>query len=341
MPPAPAVCPGRLASGDSTPAGQVRSARGGPQALPTAVCEPLLEFEAGSNLFGFAGLCAYQLLRQPTSILPCLSLNNSEHVFFDIGHGVHLSVGRAGALLNLRCRRPLVSYRRVITKSEKLKYWTAFTTSQEENPEVKKMQNTTLNTPAIGGGYAPYFYQWGLFETQGLPSTSAPNPPANSTYARYDFTSDLIQPRRPDHHQTVEDIVAKGYLAIPQEDPATAIISDRQHTSWLGLDDIISQIRRRYDIHEKLMYEMELAKCAASNSIFRLEAESGGVPANSKERYSEDKRVQEIYQEQREEQVNLWRDVSRLRLSLPELAQLYLGAYRKARLLNDAMGDSK
>ena len=201
--------------------------------------------------------------------------------------------------------------------------------------------NIPQTGPVFGGDYVPYLYQSGGYRWQALPSESRSTTPEAGAYATYDFTSDLIQPRRLYRHQTVEDIVAKGYLTIPQEDPATAIISDRQHTSWLGLDDIISQIRRRYEIHEQLMYEMELSKCSASNSIFRIEAEHGGVPASSKERYSEDKRVQEIYMEQREEQVNLWRDVSRLRLSLPELAQLYLGAYRKGRLLSDAQGDGQ
>lgn len=201
------------------------------------------------------------------------------------------------------------------------------------------MQDTTLNTPAIGGGYVPYFYQWGLYQWQALPAQSTSKTPADRAYARYDFTSDLVQPRHLDRPQTVEEIVARGYLAVPPGDPATAIISDRKDTAWLGLDDIISQVRNRYEIHERNMYELELAKCAASNAIFRIEADRGGMPVSSKEQYAKDKRLQEIYQEQREEQVNLWRDVSRLRLSLPEIAQLYLSAYRKARLFNDVQGD--
>lgn len=52
------------------------------------------------------------------------------------------------------------------------------------------------------------------------------------------------------------------------------------------------------------------------------------------------KQLQEIYQEQREERVNLWRDVSRLRESFAEVAQQYLSAYRKVYFLEASKGDA-
>jgi hypothetical protein len=51
------------------------------------------------------------------------------------------------------------------------------------------------------------------------------------------------------------------------------------------------------------------------------------------------KRLDELYSDQRDERVNLWRDVSRLRIQLPENAQQYLSAYRKVAILEDTKGD--
>jgi len=64
------------------------------------------------------------------------------------------------------------------------------------------------------------------------------------------------------------------------------------------------------------------------------------VPADSREPYSLTKRLQELYQDQRDERVRFWQDTSRLKQSLPELARYYLGAYRKLSILEDTAGDS-
>ena len=50
--------------------------------------------------------------------------------------------------------------------------------------------------------------------------------------------------------------------------------------------------------------------------------------------------MNELYQEQRAERIDLWRDVSKLRLELPEVAQSYLSAYRKVSILEDTKGDA-
>ena len=52
------------------------------------------------------------------------------------------------------------------------------------------------------------------------------------------------------------------------------------------------------------------------------------------------KRLDELYEDQRKERTDVWRDVSRLRLQLPENAQQYLSAYRKVSILEDYNGDS-
>jgi hypothetical protein len=200
--------------------------------------------------------------------------------------------------------------------------------------------NVPKNGPVFGGAYAPYFYQSGLFQFYDSPPTRVPGRAPLTGYVTYDFTSDLLQPRHYSRPQTVEQVVERGYFAVPRGDSATAMISDRKSTSWLGLDDLIGQIRKRYEIFERNLYEMQLSKCAAANALFSMEADRGSVPADSKERYALDKRLQQIYQEEREERVTLWQDVSRLRLSMAEAAQLYLSAYRKVRLLDDTQGDA-
>jgi hypothetical protein len=52
------------------------------------------------------------------------------------------------------------------------------------------------------------------------------------------------------------------------------------------------------------------------------------------------KRLDKLYNEQRGERINLWRDISKLKLQLPETAQQYLSAYRKTSILEDKEGDA-
>ena len=108
-------------------------------------------------------------------------------------------------------------------------------------------------------------------------------------------------------------------------------------TAWLGLDDIIGQIRRRQEIYQGNMYDLELAKCAAINSLYEHEAHHG--PADAKVEYAVNKRLDQLYSDQRDERVKLWQDVSRLRQTLPETAQQYLSAYRKVSILDNAQGE--
>ena len=155
--------------------------------------------------------------------------------------------------------------------------------------------------------------------------------------ALYDFTSDLVRRPKLKPRLTVESIIRMGYFAAPKSDPVEAIISDKMHTSRLGLDDIIGQIRDRYQTFEQNVYEIEISKCAVNNSLHMYEAYHG--PANSKIEYSVNKRLDELYIDQRKERITLWRDVSKLKLLLPENAQLYLATYRKSAILRDQTGD--
>ena len=198
--------------------------------------------------------------------------------------------------------------------------------------------NQTIGRPHFGPGYVPYFYAAGRFISYDLPRAHAPLEVRFVPASSYDFTSDLVQRRRYPVLQTVEQVIRRGYLAIPESEPETALISDRKHAAGLGLDDVIGQIRKRYQVYDKNMYELEWSKCEAINCLYRHEGYHG--PPDSKVEYSVSKRMNDLYQEQRAERVNLWRDVSRIRLQLPENAQQYLSAYRKVSILEDDKGDA-
>ena len=114
-------------------------------------------------------------------------------------------------------------------------------------------------------GYMPYTYLSGQFRY----TWPGQNQPANprTPYATYDFTSEPKSNLNPDQPQTVEQIVANGYFTIPTGDPVTAMITDKKHTFRLGLDDAIDQIRRRYEIYDKNVYELLLSQCYTINTF--------------------------------------------------------------------------
>lgn len=185
--------------------------------------------------------------------------------------------------------------------------------------------------------YVVYFYESGLSQQYRQRQKDVFAKLNYGPVVVYDFTSDLSGKRAWPKPQTVEDVIRSGYLSVPPSEPETALISDRGHTAWVGLDDVISQIRHRYQVYQMNLYEIETSKCSVINSLYTHEAWHG--PSDSKTEYSVSKRLDRLYQEQREERINLWRDVSKLRLLLPENAQSYLGASRKLSLLEESGGD--
>ena len=193
--------------------------------------------------------------------------------------------------------------------------------------------------PVFDSGYTPYFYQSGKFLAYDIPHKS----PESSYFggiSGYDLTSDIVPKNNWPKTQTVEDIISSGYFPISKSEPETAIISDKKQTSGLGLSDIISQVRQRHDIYERNIYQIEVSKCYALNSMFYIVAMRGGLPENSREAYSISKSLRELYEQERDERVALWQDVSRLKQALPEQAQQYLTAYRKVSILeDDSTGD--
>jgi len=182
-----------------------------------------------------------------------------------------------------------------------------------------------------------YMYKSDFFPMYSMAGT---RPSLSQQYgwtSAYDFTSDLFGARPYHRLQTVEDVIRRGYFAVPKSDPEIAVISDKRHTARLGLDDVIWQIRRRYEVYQQNLYEIELAKCAAINCLFKHEAYHG--PADSRVEYSVNKRLDNLYRDERSERVELWQDVSKLKQLLPENAQQYLSAYRKISILEDSKGD--
>jgi hypothetical protein len=193
--------------------------------------------------------------------------------------------------------------------------------------------NQQPNAPRAERGYVPYFYERGLHYLYRISGDGVPSKSYVGVPEGYDFAS-VVAPVHPvERRQTVEEIIQHGYLTVPPADPMTAMISDKEQTSWLGLDDVINQVRRRYEIHDRLLYQIELSKSAAVNAIYQHEAYRGPGSADSKQHYAKHKEIQKLYEQQREEEVNLWKDVSRLRGLLPENAQMYLSAHRKLAVL--------
>jgi len=193
------------------------------------------------------------------------------------------------------------------------------------------------NLPGIARGYVPYFYYKGLHQLYRLPGRQVPSRAGERSQSGQDVSSLEARLPRFDRPETVEQIIAHGYFAVSHEDPVTAILSDKQHTTQLALDDAIAQIRHRYEIYEQNLYQLELGKCAAMNAIYAHIAYQG--PPTSKQMYARHKAIQGLYEQERLERTELWKDVSRLRGLIPETAQLYLAASRKRSILGETGED--
>lgn len=138
--------------------------------------------------------------------------------------------------------------------------------------------------------------------------------------------------------QTIEDVITRGYLTVSQSDPAAAILTDRRETAWLGLDDTITQVRARYEIYGRNLRDILYATAAATNALHTWEAERGWPSDRQLDNLH--KTLQNLYSQERDERVTLWRDVARLRSQLPEAAQTYLTAQRKLQLLDLPGGEA-
>jgi hypothetical protein len=134
----------------------------------------------------------------------------------------------------------------------------------------------------------------------------------------------------------VEQLVTHGYFAVPKGEPELSILQDRKQTSWLSLDDVLSQIHQRTDIYQQNMLELEWAKCYAFNELAHQ-----GWPATAEQYATYNRRLQDLHADQRAERIAFWKDVSDLRRALPESVQHYLSTYRKLEILDDSRGDAQ
>ncbi len=200
--------------------------------------------------------------------------------------------------------------------------------------------NGDPKAPDVRGGYVPYFYQRGLHYLYSLTASAAAYSPSPARPPGSEPSEWAAFSRAVDRTQTVEQIIQNGYFSIPASDPITAMIADQRNTSRMGLDDVISQIRGRYELYAQSIEQIQLAKCAAINGIYLHEAYCGPGSASSKQQYGKHKTIQKLYEQHRNERTSLWKDVSRLRLLLPETAQQYLSAHRKASVLASDPGDA-
>jgi hypothetical protein len=101
-------------------------------------------------------------------------------------------------------------------------------------------------------GSLPYFYRAGLFQLYVMPRRREPHRPGDVPRTQYDFSRDPAASRHPDHPRTAEQTLQRGYLLFSNGGPVTTIISDKAHTSWLVLDDAITQVRERHEIYHRL-----------------------------------------------------------------------------------------
>jgi hypothetical protein len=188
------------------------------------------------------------------------------------------------------------------------------------------------------GQYVPHAYAFRQLHGYERSAELGRIQPRSVPGAAPDISSITPIARPNDGPQTVEQVIEQGYFAVSNAEPEIAIIHDKKHTAWLGLDDVIAQVRQREEIYLQNLYEIELAKCDAINALFTWEVQYSW-PASAKEQYVLGKRLQALYAEQRAERVAAWKDISRLRQTLPEAAQSYLSALRKLTVLEDTGGD--
>jgi hypothetical protein len=159
----------------------------------------------------------------------------------------------------------------------------------------------------------------------------APAPRAD----RFDFSRPASFQQIDQGPQTVEQLLDQGYFATSARAPETAVLHDRRETSWLGLDDVLTQVRQRHAIYHQNMDDLLWGECYAFDELARH-----GWPPSLDQQSLYEQRMQRLASDERAERVGLWQDVSRLRQALPEIAQLYLSAARKLQILDEDGGDA-
>ena len=102
-----------------------------------------------------------------------------------------------------------------------------------------------------------------------------------------------------DGPQTVEQILRHGFMNLPEGDSVTAMLEDKRHTSWLGLDDLLGQIHERDRIFQENSEDILWAECYAFNDLARQ-----GWPAEPKQWELYQKRLSDLGAQQRMERIS-------------------------------------
>lgn len=157
-------------------------------------------------------------------------------------------------------------------------------------------------------------------------SDSTENKPPKSFYF-YDARS------RVSDRQSIDALIGQGEVAVTAADPVTAMLGDRLHANWLAVDDTIVQIHRRYEIYEQHVRQIEQSRLSTLNLMHSFPKLFDRVSPSDYQVIH--RMLSEIDLQRRAERLDLWRDVSRLRQTLPELTQSYLSGVRKMDVLHD------
>lgn len=193
------------------------------------------------------------------------------------------------------------------------------------NFDPSSIPNRTYNDVA-------YNYRYGRHRAYGVPSLTSSYGLQGHIGAKLGDSAPILSEK--DQPQTVEQLIERGYFAAPRGEPEMAFLYDRKQTSWMALDDVLGQIRHRYEVYKQNVQDLLWGECYAFNELAR-----NGWPATPEQYGLFERRMQDLRSERRAERVTLWRDVSGLRERIPESAQNYLSAFRKTELLDDAGGD--
>ena len=131
--------------------------------------------------------------------------------------------------------------------------------------------STSSNGPSADTGYVPYFYESGLHQLYGKPRHNESQEPGDTSPTQFDFSSDLVASRQPNHPWTVEQIVQHGYLAIPKGDPAERLEFrvEGRRLDWLLFDWL-----------NELLYVFESRRLVLS--LFEVEVDEDGLSATAR-----------------------------------------------------------
>lgn len=131
---------------------------------------------------------------------------------------------------------------------------------------------------------------------------------------------------------TLDDLIRDDTIRPRPRPPELAGFGDRLDWTRLGLVDLIGQIRQRYHIynaHFSQLADVELAARRARLSWFDPYDAFEGDPDFAG-------LMRDLRAQRRDLQLNLWRDVSRLRQAVPPWVRDYLQAARRYELLGDS-----